>query len=260
VSRIVSLSVVAVMIGAAVGVGLVATWAAIGAPTLCVRSEPVATLPTLTPFLIVNSPYGGFANGTWTQYDNTSTSRGFETQSIGARNGSTSYLFGVVDWTVWTTKRIGNPSGTCAGIFASSEGKPSVVAAASTGANYTSDQDAPQATGNGSVLNSTTAEIPGGPFAPLFFNDSFYSARAYTTSNCADAGEGGVAVSSTFMTYRIPFEYRGAPHIASITVSQLTNYTYSFATGGIWEVDDLAGVGGPGGGDSFSFTSCPDEP
>jgi hypothetical protein len=250
------------MIGAAVGVGLVASWAIVGDPTQCIPSEPIATLLTLTPVLIVNSPYGGFANGTWTSYSNTSSTTSSEQQTIGARNGATSYLLDRVNWTIWTTKRVGSPSGSCAGVFAYF-GSPAGYPQDPTGvfsintqspSNYTNDSQAPQSTGDGSALNWS-----GGPYAPVYFNDSFYPVGTQFQDCASGMAEWSVwPAASTFLTFRIPFEFQGSTHVASITMSELTNYTYSFPPRGSWTLHDLSDPGGPGGGISFRYNApCP---
>lgn len=231
-SRILTLSVAAALIGAAVGVGLVASWAVVGAPTQCVRSEPVATLLTLTPVMFVNSPYRGFGNETWTTYSNSSSARSWEKQTIGAKNGSTSYLLDRVNWTIWTTQRVGDPAGSCSGVFAFSQ-SPAGYPQDPTGtfslnigspSSYTNDSQAPQSTGDGSVLNFT-----GGPYSPVYFNDSFYRDGPYFQDCDSGMSEWSEwPAYSTFLTYRIPFVFQGSTHIASISVSELTNYTCSF--------------------------------
>jgi hypothetical protein len=251
VARLLTLSVAAVMIGAGVGVGLVAAWATVGAPTQCIPSEPITTLLTLTPVLIVNSPYGGYANGTLTIYANTSTQTARVTETTGARNGSVTYLLDRVNWTIWTTQRVGNPTGSCAGIFAYSEAPAgSVQIGLSTPENYTNDSQAPQFSGDGGVDSAT-----GGPYSVLYFNDS-YSRFSWGIGTCSGLG-GETAASSSYLSYRIPFEYLGSPHVASVTVNELTNYTYWIPPGGNFYVDELSSPGGPGGGDSFTYLPCP---
>ena len=251
VSRSLALSVVAVLIGAGLGACLVADWAIEGAPAQCVASQPVATLPTWTPVLVVNSPYGGSANGTWTYWANTSSQTVEIQQSIGARNGSIDLLLEQLNWTVWTTKRVGDPTRSCAGVFDYSWTKYGGWDLASTGVNYTNDSQAVQYTGGGGPLNYSSP-WSGAPARVLFFNDSFYGPDE-VFSNCASS-TAGMSAHSTYIDYRIPFEFQGTAHLASITFDELTNYTYTFpAHGGAWEVDDLSNTGGPGGGYSFSY-------
>jgi len=240
--------VVAVIVGAGLGAGLVAAWATWGAPTQCVASQPVATLTTLTPVLIVNSPYGGYANGTWTRYMNTSSQTIVETDSVGARNGSITYLFYQFNWTVWTTQRLGNPTGSCAGVFAYSGAPTGNVIVGGSSANYTNDSQGRQFSGGNSTPTNN-----GVPYSVLYFNDSFYRANDGGLQTCA-GGASQWSARSTYIDYRIPFEYQGSPHVASVTFNERTNFTYTFpATGGSWEMDDLSSPGGPGGGLSFSY-------
>jgi len=243
--------VVAVIVGAGLGAGLVAAWATWGAPTQCVASQPVATLTTLTPVLIVNSPYGGYANGTWTRYMNTSSQTIVETDSVGARNGSITYVFYQANWTVWTTQRLGNPTGSCAGVFAYTWNPTGTVIGGSS-ANYTNDSQGRQFSGGNSTPTNN-----GVPYSVLYFNDSFYRS-SWGFSNCG-GGVSTVSAGSIYIDYRLPFQYQGTAHVAFITFNEFTNYTYSFpAHGGEWDVDDLSSPGGPGGGDSFSYIQgCP---
>jgi hypothetical protein len=257
VARALSLSVAAVLIGAAVGVGLVAAWATVGTPTQCVPSERIAILPTLTPILIVNSPYGGFANGSMTTYDNTSTSVGWDRLSVGARNGSVTYVLEVANWTIWTTKRVGDPAGSCAGVFSYSENATKFTVDDGTPRSYTNDSQAPQYSGGNSSLNTSFGQIFNGQYADLLFNDSFSSSHA-SSMNVCEGGMGGTVATSTYLSFRIPFEFRGSEHVLSVTINELTNYTYTFGAKGVFEVDELSSFDGPGGGDSFMYTPCPD--
>ena len=246
-SRIAPLTVVAVVIGAGVGTGLLATWATVGAPTQCVASRAAQNLTTLTPYLIVNSPYLGHANGTWTRYENTSTTTVKVAGTIGSANGSVDYLFQGTTWTVWTTERIGNPSGSCAGVFAvtSTEYGFSLTYASAT--NFTNDSQAQQESGDGSPPYTT-----GGPFDPLYFNDSFYR-TGRTVDTCGGFAQ-TMSVGSDHIDLELPFVYQGVHRIAHITLAEFTNFTYSFpANGGVWAVDALSGPGGPGGGWAFSY-------
>lgn len=254
VSRALALSVASLVIGAALGAGVVTVWAAVGNPTECVRSQAVTTLPTLTPLLIVNSPYGGYANGTLTTYANSSYERSVTTWSLGARNGSVGYLFVAANWTVWTTQRVGDPSGSCAGVFVYSEDASKATLETSSPENYTNDSQAPAYSGGDGPLGSGDP-FPTGPFAPLYFNDS-YSRFSAGYATCAGVSL-GIAVHSTYLRFQLPFTYQGSDHTASITVDELQNYTYSFSAGGDFDVDDLSGDGGPGGGAAFAYLPCP---
>jgi hypothetical protein len=250
-SRAVALSIAAVIIGAGIGAGLVTAWTIEGSPDQCVASQPVDHLTILMPVLIVNSPYGGYANGSWTRYANTSSQTIKETDTIGARNGSIDYLLEQSNWTIWTTKQSGDRSVSCAGVFSYSWTPTGIQVVGSTGLNYTNDSQASQFTGG----NGTRSNY-GAPYDLLYFNDSFYRSSG-GFSDCG-GGTSTTAAASTYIDYRIPFDYQGSPQIASITFDELTNFTYTFpANGGAWEMDDLSSPGGPGGGLSFSFLrSC----
>jgi hypothetical protein len=253
-SRALAVAVAAAILGASVGVALVAAWATVGAPTQCVPSQPITTLETLTPALIVNSPYGGHANGTLTVYDNGSSGWRITRWTAGASNGSVEYVFDRVNWTIWTTQRVGEPTGSCAGVFAYSETTgPTYSVSLTSPEDYPNDALAPRVSGDNSPINSS-----GGPYADLYFNDSFSSSDSFgKVSTCGGLGARADAWSS-YVDFQVPFDFQGSTHVVSITVQELTNYSYSFPPNGSWAEEDLSAAGGPGGGYSFAYLqACP---
>lgn len=250
-SRVLPVAIVATIVGAGIGGGVVAAWALLGAPTECVPSEPVANLITATPVLVVNSPYGGWANGTYTVFSNTSAGESWVQQSVGAKNGSVTYLYDVTNWTVWTTHREGKPVGSCLEVFAFTWAPTGSWIVDSTLENFTNDSRAPQSSGGPGGPDHN-----GSPLDPIYFNQSF--SRAVSIGETCGSGAVTLTAGSRYIDLRIPFEYLGAPHVGNVTFDEFTNFSYTFpANGGAWGIDELSSPGGPGGGWAFSYLkSC----
>lgn len=250
-SRVGAFSMTAVLLGAAIGGGLVIAAFHFSTPGQCVPLVPIANLTISTPVMIINSPYLGAASGTLTTFTNISGHPYTITQATGSRNGSIAYLLQLLNWTVWTTHHVGTGSGSCHGVYSLSW-VPTGTSVLNSSANYTNDSDSQQYIGGGSPPWPN-----GAPLGYVYFNDSV-TEGTFEVSTC-----GGSAIHlqarSTYLDLRIPFAFQGVWHTQDVSFRALTNYTYTFPTNsGVWSVDALNLPGGPGGGWAFSYLrGCP---
>ncbi len=227
---------------------VVASWSLV-AHYDCGAGAVVATRNLWSPVVLVNSPYGGFANGTRTNPIPLGTSR----MTTSATNGTAMGLFEMKEWSIapWVRVLVAGPgtNAVCTGF----------VAAGNLSARYLEVVALPSP--------NTTSDA--GQSAPLSFADLFgnvhssvLSDNGYSESDLVvtTCGRGSVAMATraSRITVGIPFSLDGSSYTASATVDAALNYTYSFpANFGTWSVDDLnVGAHAPGGGWAFSFTPC----
>ncbi len=215
----------------------------------CGPGAVVATRNLWTPVVLVNSPYGGFANGTRTM----AIPGGTSSMSTAATNGTAMGLFEMKEWSVSPSVRVlvagPGTNAVCTGF----------VAAGNLSARYLEIIALPS--------GNTTSDA--GQRAPLSFADLYgnvhpsvlidngYVENDLVVTTC---GRGSVAMATraSRFTVEIPFGWDGSNYTVSATVDAALNYTYTFpANFGTWSVDDLnVGAHAPGGGWAFSFTPC----
>jgi len=206
----------------------------------CRAGSPVVHEYTLTPWVGVNSPYLGMANGSYTFY-NTTTGGGGTFGYGPARNGTVLGFAADAEWTIFSA------AGTnCVGGY---RGSPSYFYEG-TGtwvwlvlSNLTNDSQEPAFFVN---LSGTT---------PVYANNSFYHATG-TVSTCGQGGK-SLGLTAARIWVSVPFEYEGLTHFLNTTIPIIAHYQYYFPPdGGVWEVDNLSAPGGPGGGWAFSYSPC----
>jgi hypothetical protein len=200
---------------------------------------------TTTPYLTVDSPYLGFANGTYTVFHNTSSAVVEDQSSVAATGGSISYLSQGANWTVSSDRQTGFSSRSCAGTLTVGESSRSLFTGQGTSGPFVNDSDAPRWGGNETG------------FSEVYVNDTF--ARAQLGLSTCAGGAVTLGTTSTYLDIGIPYRHDGTGQVATATLQVLTNYTYTFPGGaGSWAIDELSAPGGPGGGWSFAYLGgCP---
>jgi hypothetical protein len=198
---------------------------------------------SLTPLMLLNSPYNGSSNGT------IPVENGSRDLTIFANNsGGVWGYFERMDWTV----RIGQPSdGSVASCDQTFYPSPRD--------DWTSDllplfnSSLPSYLNDSQEPSSVQISGSGGP---TYFYNQFYQA----TSKLSTCGTNASvqSVKSNHILVGVEFQYSGVSHVVNVTLDLSTSYRYVFpANGGIWEIDNLSAPGGPGGGWAFSYSPCP---
>lgn len=194
---------------------------------------------SLTPLLLLNSPYNGSAHGTVTIENGTLNLTMFANNSGGFWG-----YFERIDWTVRAGQGSNGADSSCASVFYLTE-KDDWTAAGlplfnSSSPYYLNDSQEP---------DSVEISSSGGP---TYFYNQFYAA----TSKLSTCGTNASVqtVRSTHTRVGIEFQYAGTSHIVNVTLNESTSYRYDFpADTGTWAIDNLSAPGGPGGGWAFSY-------
>ncbi len=226
----------------------VATWSLVE-HYACGPGAVVATEQLWTPVVLVNAPYGGFANGTRT----VPIPNGWSSDTIEAANGTAMGLFELDTWSVSPSVRlvVAGPgtNAVCTGYVAA--GKPlsrfdEIVLLPSENTSSDAGQ-----------MTSLFFADHNGTMHPSVLFDNGYSENDMVLSTCG-RGRVDLASQASRMVIKVPFILGGPSETASATVDATLNYTYSFpANFGTWSIDDLnAGSHAPGGGWAFSFVPC----
>jgi hypothetical protein len=197
---------------------------------------------TETPYLLLNSPFNGSAQGEFRVWNNSSGNASWWGEIDYAQNGTVTDQFRDLQWTVYQAV----PSGagvSCTGLYFAGS-RDSGSGGVNEYGPYVNDSSEPTWSGD----NGTS-------YARVNFNNSFYRATQFVDT--CGAGQERLGLASTHLSITIPVEIDGQGIPISTTVNVLSNYTYTFpANGGVWAVDNLSAPGGPGGGWAFSYTPC----
>jgi hypothetical protein len=212
-------------------------------PAGCVPGPLVAsTNETLTPFLVVSSPYLGSAEGTVTIQNDT------REVSFFPENGSAIGYFERINWTESAGKPSSGSGASCQGLLFIGEvdqwSSTTFPLSNGTTYNFTNDSIEP---------NYEETGLSGGP---VYFSAGF----SHETSQLTTCGTAASIQNVTSHSIRVGVAYRvsTAWEIVNTTLDEATNYTYSFpANSGTWAIDNLSLPGGPGGGWAFAYLgSC----
>jgi hypothetical protein len=213
----------------------------------CVPGTRVANESVWYPVLIINAPYGGYANGTSAQID--PSGNGWETDTIGATSGNTTVLAVLNYWNIYTTHAALLPGPgadvPCTGPF--------VAQASSGNAHPMADfrlADPSNETDRGLPTNFNVSVFSNGSAESAVFNASYTVPTAAPYDNCN--GASGVTARwtaySEYVRFQIPFSWAGKPELVGVTQYALANYTYSTTATGVFNMEDLKGE--PSGFDS----------
>lgn len=207
----------------------------------CQTGPALASEVLWTPLGFLNSPYGGSANATFSDYPG---------GGVALQTSNASVMFMTEQWTLHTVGRV-----LVAGPGANS-GCPAFTATSSI-TGYTQYHTAwllpPNATSDAGEKTSVAWE----GVVSVTFNNS-YALASRTVSTCGTPTPVVLSAASSDVAIEVPFDWNGSAVTVPATVSYAGSYTYVFPGDfGTWSVDDLAaGAGAPGGGLAFSFTPC----
>jgi hypothetical protein len=197
---------------------------------------------TLTPSLVLNSPYLGSASGIYHAHDDPALGNG--SFVFPATNGDVWGFFENYRWVIST----GSPARSgisCAGVFLArgtllGGGGLSLMAS-----GMRNDSTEPTQVGD----NGTS-------YAVIDYNNSF--ARATNFVSTCGTNPKSVTFSSDRIDIGIPFQLNGTNESVQVSVYPSMTFSYTFpADTGVWQVDNLSAPGGPGGGWAFSYLPCP---
>jgi hypothetical protein len=217
----------------------------------CELNKQVATQGVQIPGLLLNSPYGGrsWANVTYPVGflpDDLASEGTQESNGGAAWAGFESNLtvFSLANASVWGPGANSRCSQQFTVVLAPI-GDPS-VGITILGPGNMSDQREPTVLG------------PNASNSISFFN-GFLQSNLENVSTCGGAAQSLPLVSSTYLTLWAHFDVDGTNHTASFDLPIVeAQFHYWFpANFGIWQIDNLSASGGPGGGWSFSYASCP---
>ena len=206
------------------------------------------------PALMINSPYGGLAFGNATVPKGPlSPSRmapnGYE---LGEANGSATWAGfraeinlssqqNQTDWGFGQSARCNDQFSVSIQYLGGS-----VLGGPLLGSGNTSDVQEPSSLGYWTNPGDVNLTITNG----------FTSSTNPTVSTCGTSEMQKYSVSVQFVV-RIPATLDGKPYGISYSLPIIETYHYVFPGDfGIWQVDNLSALGGPGGGWAFSYSPC----
>lgn len=214
-------------------------------PSGCRPGPPLAhDAHSLTPYVLLNSPYLGSAVGGFIVWNNSSGSPSSYGQKVYASNGTVAYQFEDFQWTIFGAVS-SRPGADCLGRYFAASSDNGAGGVSQFGFNLKNDSHEPTWSGD----NGTS-------YARIDYNNSFYRANE-VVSTCGQTKQ-VLGLTSQHVDIGIPVTINGSNVTVPATVDILSYYTYTFpANGGVWAVDNLSAPGGPGGGWAFSYSPCP---
>ncbi len=213
----------------------------------CVPEGMVVNETLWTPTLVINSPYGGFASGSWTTIDPSGT--GWGTWTTYAKNGTTNVFAAATPWLVYHARSELVPGAgsdaPCAGPFV----------AETTGLGLSSEDYLLYPPSNYS--DRGLPQQFGGANTSVIFSAGYSGIAASESSNCPNGAPLVWTAQSEFFRIQVPFEYGGVFELADASVNALVNYTYTASLPGTYYVEDLAALSsGYGSGLAFDYVPC----
>jgi hypothetical protein len=232
--------VVAVFLAALLATPVIIVEFAHQSPSTCGEGPAVAVVShTLTPYLLLNSPYNGSAQGQFKVWNNSSGTPSWWGEIDYAQNGMVTDQFRDLQWTVYEAVSSGEGV-SCKGVY--------VTGVRDNGAGVI-NQYGPYANDS---LEPTWSGDNGTSYDRVIFNNSF--SRTTQLVDTCGVGQKRLGLSSAHLSIVIPIDVNGQVVSIAATVSVFSNYTYAFpANAGSWAVDNLSAPGGPGGGWAFSY-------
>lgn len=223
--------------------------------TVCVPVQPVVSETVITPVLVINSPYGGWANGSVTQ----TFANGWSGVGTGAYGGNSSAAYSYITWNI---ARMGIA-------YVAGPG-PNAICPSEYEASYNTTRGLLSWGGGiGPMWNQPS------PFSDVGLPTNFSSSSSvlsahfdfsYTgfdvglpTFNCFPTPEKVTwKASATSMTIQIPFPQNGHTRFLTTTLHDFWSWTYSTATPGIYYAQNLAqNPALATGGLAFEYVPCP---
>lgn len=234
--------VTAVIIGVIVAAGLSVLTLAASNGT-CVPGPVVAVdSHTLTPEVLVNSPFLGSALGVYR--GTTPSAPASSGPGVTAANGSVWGHFEDYRWNFSQGVHSGT-SNACPGVFFASSTDNLAGGTQNLGWELRNDS-----------AEQTHVGDNGTSYAVTYLNNSFVRATS-TVSTCGSGAE-TLGLTSYQFEIRLPFSVSGTPQNVTVIVEAWVSFSYTFpADSGTWMIDNLSAPGGPGGGWAFSYSPCP---
>ena len=195
---------------------------------------------TLTPQVLVNSPFLGSALGIYLGVSPTNLSS--SGPGVFASNGTVEGHFEDFRWIIREAVHQGT-SVRCDGQLFLSQTDNFSGGTQSLGwelRNDSSEQDWVGGNDNGTG------------YSLVYLNNSF--TRATSSVSTCGLGRETLGLTSDYFSMILPFWAYSLPQNVTVEVDALVSFSYSFpANGGTWMVDNLSAPGGPGGGWAFSY-------
>ncbi len=215
---------------------------------VCGPGPAIAREELWTPVVLVNSPYGGSANGTG-KYP---IPGGWWSETVGAVNGSATAALALETWNVSPSLRVlvagPGPNAVCTGYLATG----------TMDGMY--ENTALQPNGTTSDAGQPTSIVRADPYANSYDSVRFHNGYSEQDLSVTTCGTSSIVLGTraTSISIEVPFIKDGSTLTASATIDATFNYTYSFpANVGTWSIDDLnSGADAPGGGWAFSYAPC----
>jgi hypothetical protein len=232
--------VVAICLGAALACPF--ALGVLSAAPPCQQGSLVATLSdALTPWIIVDTPFAGYAEGQYTWQNGSVTNN---LRFSDGENGSVFGYFEFENWSIYTEQ----PSGGLARCSASFEAVAHDTGTSSINGNpldttvqFENDSAAPTSIG------SNASGIP------VTYYDASFQSETFSVSTCG-SGWTNLTTASDTSRFGLGFLAGGSWHILTETATISAQYFYHFPpNAGTWSVDNLSSPGGPGGGWAFSY-------
>ncbi len=214
----------------------------------CGPGPAIAKEDLWTPLVLVNSPYGGSANGTGTY----PIPGGWSSDSVGVVNGSATAALVLETWSVSPSLPVlvagPGPNAVCTGF----------LALGTMDGMY--QNTALQPNGTTTDAGQPTSIVRADPYANSYDSVRFHNGYSEQDLSVTTCGASSIVLGAraTSIAVEVPFIQDGSTRTASATIDATFNYTYTFpANFGTWSIDDLnTGANAPGGGWAFSFAPC----
>lgn len=221
---------------------------------VCSPGALVANETLWIPQLIINAPYGGYANGSYTQLD--PSGNAFEQESTGASNGNTTISAVKGQWLVFlahTGFALGpGANAPCQGPYVAQQTGPmnSYIIFELSKPSAVSDRGLPS--------NFTTGVSPGPVVGSVVFDAAYQTPTEATEEICGGPGQAVWSTHSEIERFTVPFMWKGVREDVTTTVAALANYTYSTQAPGLYSAEDLGSQpNGFGSGLTFDYQPCP---
>ncbi len=220
--------------------------------TACLDSNLVAQeAHRWDPAILINSPYGGSANGT---AHSLVPSPAGEFLGIGTStaNGTTGGIF--VESSNASLFQLRNA--TVSGLGSNDLCRATYSVSLHSDIYGSGGVQIPtisNLTDAGEATNLSVDDLSSNLFYVSYFDNGFSVANAPNITTC---GEGGMAlpVQSAYLTIGIPFNFDGRNLTMSYVLPYVQDFVYHFPPSfGTWAVDNLSALGGPGGGWAFDY-------
>lgn len=204
-----------------------------------------------TPEILVNSPYGGSANATY------SAPGGGWQSSTSVSNGSAGGLFSLDNWTVFVTGSLTvlgpGVNQLCSQSYTAMDARGgSEVGIDLLPANSTSDAQEPTQISEWDFVSHAT-------YGSIVFANGYTPNATNLLDSCNSTGTGlpDQPLRSSALQVKVPVTLGGQVVNVTASLPDSVSFTYSFGIPGTWHFTDLSsGNQARGGGLAFDFAPC----